>query len=69
MAVPWLHERDSLMDPALYLKEQVEPVHEVIDARSLGACPSCFQAFEHRYSDLMILTQQLSLRWILPTFL
>lgn len=34
--------------PALYLKEQVEPVHEVIDAHSFGALSFLFQTFEHR---------------------
>jgi hypothetical protein len=34
--------------PALYLKEQVEPVHEVIDAHSFGALYFLFQTFEHR---------------------
>ena len=34
--------------PALYLKEQVEPVHEVIDAHSFGALSFLFQTFDHR---------------------
>lgn len=61
-ALVWWHERDGLMDPcAVFLKEQVEPVHEAIDAHLLGALSFLFQTFEHRQSDLMILNEPMPL--------